>query len=97
MLRHCVIMTWKTGTTPEAHDRVVEALRALPDRISAIGSYQVGCDVGLVDGNADLCVVADFAGEAEWRVYREDAEHQRVIAEQIRPILASRSVLQFEF
>jgi hypothetical protein len=46
-------------------------------------------------GNADFAIVADFDDVDAWRVYQDDPEHQRVIAELIRPHLAVRSAAQF--
>jgi hypothetical protein len=47
-------------------------------------------------GNADFAVVAEFDDEAGYLVYRDDPEHRRIIAEYLRPILASRAAVQFE-
>ena len=47
-------------------------------------------------GNADFAVVADFDDAAGYLVYRDDPAHRRIIAEYLRPILASRAAVQFE-
>ncbi len=39
-------------------------------------------------------VIATFADESAWAVYRDHPEHLRIIAEQIRPVLARRSAVQ---
>ena len=95
MLRHVVLLTWVPGTPPETVEAVVTALRALPARIPEIRAYSVGRDAGVAEGNAHLAVVADFDDVEGWRVYRDDPEHQRVIAELIRPNLADRTAAQF--
>ncbi|MGB3355259.1 MAG: Dabb family protein [Mycobacterium sp.] len=40
-------------------------------------SYTIGLDAGLREGNWDLVIVADFADDAAYRGYDEDAEHNR--------------------
>ena len=44
----------------------------------------------------DFAVVADFDDVAGYVTYRDDPEHQRIIAELIRPHLASRVAAQYE-
>ena len=56
----------------------------------------IGRDLGLNEGNATFAVVADFDDVDDYLVYRDDPEHQRVIAECIAPILASRTAAQYE-
>jgi hypothetical protein len=41
-------------------------------------------------------VAADFEDVAGYIAYRDDAEHKRIIAELITPILASRTAAQYE-
>ena len=74
-----------------------DGLRALPAQIPEIRSYRVGVDAGLAaQGNSDLVVVADFDDVAGYLVYRDHPVHQDVIAQRIRPILASRAAVQHE-
>lgn len=96
MLRHVVLFHWKPGTTPEQVRAVTDGLRALPAVIPEIAGYHVGPDAGLVEGNADFAVVADFASEADWATYRAHPVHQAVIAEHITPIAAERLSAQYE-
>jgi hypothetical protein len=39
-------------------------------------------------------VVAEFDDEAGWRTYTDHPDHQRLIAERIRPHLVSRTAVQ---
>ncbi len=55
----------------------------------------VGRDAGLRDGNAELGIVADFADEAAYRAYDEDAEHNRIRRELLAPILDHAERCQF--
>jgi Stress responsive A/B Barrel Domain len=94
--RHVVMMRW----TPEATEAQKAAVRAgleeLPGRIPEIRSYSLGTDARVTDGNFDFVVVADFDDVAGYLVYRDHPDHQAVIAEHIRPILADRAAVQHD-
>ncbi|UDY36347.1 Dabb family protein [Dermatobacter hominis] len=96
MVRHVVLLTFVDGTSPEEVEAIATALRGLPDRIPELRSYVVGVDLDLADDNADLVVVADVDDVDGYVAYRDHPEHQRIIAEMIRPILASRTAAQHE-
>ncbi len=93
-VRHVVLLTWKEGTDAAAVRAVAEGLAALPDAIPELREYRFGADLGIADGNADFAIVGDFDDVEAWRRYQEHPEHQRVIVELIRPILASRAAVQ---
>ncbi len=97
MLRHVVCFAWAESATPEQVDAVVDGLRALPAQIPEIRAYWVGADRGLVDGNGDLAVVADFDDVDAWRAYLAHPAHQAVAVERIRPITARRVAVQFDW
>ncbi|MFN8022176.1 MAG: Dabb family protein [Acidimicrobiales bacterium] len=96
MITHVAVFTWAPGTTPEQVAEVEAALLTLPGRIPSIRRYTVGANAGLVDGNADFAVVATFDDAAGWRAYDTDPDHVRMKVELIKPLLASRTALQFE-
>jgi len=93
-LRHVVCVTWKAGTSATAVTALCEALAGLPTLIPEIQGYAFGSDLGLADTNADFAIVADFDDVTAWRRYQEHPEHQRVLAEHIRPNLESRAAVQ---
>jgi predicted NAD/FAD-binding protein len=102
MFRHVVVFNWKPGTSPEAVAAIGEALKACADAVPVSCTYTCGSDVNLADADGrgdryDFVIVADFEDQAAWKVYDEDAEHNRIRAELIRPIVDNRRVVQFEF
>lgn len=97
MVRHVVVFRWAAGTTAGQVAAVEAALGALPEVIETLRAYRFGADLGLADGNGDFAVVADFDDVAGYERYRDDPEHQRVIAECIRPIVAERTAVQYAF
>ena len=57
--------------TDEQRRFLLEGLATLPPAIPEIDSYRYGTDAGLADGNATIGIVADFADQSAYEVYRE--------------------------
>lgn len=92
--RHVVMFRWRSGT-PESQLAALErALAELPRQVAEIRRYRFGRDAGAVSGNFDFAIVADFADRAAWQRYVDHPAHQKLITEQIRPILAERAATQ---
>lgn len=95
MLRHVALFRWKPEATAEDVSKLEAALRQLPDKIPCIQSYRYGRDLGIQDGNADFGLVADFIDEDGLTTYANHPDHQAVIGELVRPIMASRVAVQY--
>ncbi|GAA4226778.1 hypothetical protein FHR32_002377 [Streptosporangium album] len=95
MFRHVVLFTWAEEATAEQRATVATELLKLPEVIAEIRAYTVGADAGVNPGNHDFAVVADFDDVDAYGVYRDHPIHQAVIAEHIKPILASRAAVQY--
>ena len=93
MFRHVALLKL---TDPSAVPAVVAAISTLPGFVPALREYRFGPDAGLAETNFDVAVVADFDDVAGYESYRDNAEHQRIIAEVIRPVLVTRTVVQYE-
>ena len=96
MLRHVVLFTWTEDTDPETRAATLAALRRLPDEVGGMTAFAVGPDAGLVTGNADTALVADFPDAEAWRRYADHPVHLQVIADHVTPNLAARSAVQYE-
>ncbi|MED7929304.1 Dabb family protein [Nonomuraea sp. LP-02] len=96
MIRHIVLFTWTDDATDEQKATVTAELRKLPDAIPELRSYTVGPDAGINQGNHAYAVVADFDSADDYLVYRDHPRHQAVIAEHIKPIVATRASAQIE-
>ena len=95
-LRHVVLFQWN-GDVPADHaDAVSAALAGLPGAIPEIRAYQFGPDAGLVPGNGDYAVVADFDDSAGYFTYRQHPAHQKFIDDHITGKVASRMSVQFD-
>ena len=96
MIRHCVLLRFRPDAPAGCVEAAVAALRALPDRIAEIRSYEVGADLGWREGNAELGIVAEFDDRDGWRAYVDHPDHVAVIEAHIAPHVESRQAVQFE-
>jgi hypothetical protein len=96
MVRHVVVFTWSPEATEEQIAAVVDGLSGLPAQIPQLRDYRFGPDVGVVEGNGDFALVADFDSFADFAAYRDHPAHQAVLGTRILPILAARAAVQYE-
>ena len=96
MLRHVAMFRFTPDSTRAQHEAAFESLRTLPSVIPQIRDYKVGTDAGLVEGNWQAVVVADFDDADGWRVYANHPDHRQMIAELVQPIVAERAAVQYE-
>jgi len=96
MIRHVVLFTWDDEMTDELERQFAAELTALAPRLKGLLSYHAGSDLGLVEGNFDFAVVADFEDAESYLGYREHPEHQEIIGRLSRPHAKSRASVQYE-
>jgi hypothetical protein len=92
-----VMFTWKPEATDVQKKRVLDELSRLPGVIPSIRAYALGPDIGVNDGNWEFAASGDFDDLDGYLAYRDDHTHQAIIAEHIKPIIATRAAVQFEF
>jgi hypothetical protein len=96
MIRHVVLFTWDDEMTDDLERQFQAELTALAPKLQGLRSYHAGPDAGVIEGNFDFAVVADFDDTASYLAYREDPEHQEIIARISRPRAKSRASIQYE-
>jgi hypothetical protein len=96
MLRHVVLFAWTPEATAEQKQQVTDDLRSLPPLMSGLRAFDVGPDAGVVDGNADFALVADFDDVPSYLAYRNHPTHRAIIDQVINPIIKSRVAIQYE-
>jgi hypothetical protein len=96
MFHHVALFRWQPGTTPEQVEPIAPALLALAATLDGLVSYTCGPSAGVTDTSYDFGLVAVFESKAGWDAYMADAEHDRIRAELIAPIVAERAGLQTE-
>lgn len=97
MIQHITLIYFKEGTDDERQQKVLEAFQQLPSLIPQVKQFRCGLDLGLLDGNASLAVVAEFASSDDFLVYSTHAAHAEVIFPVCGEVMASYSTSQFEF
>jgi Stress responsive A/B Barrel Domain len=96
MIRHVVLFSWDDAMTDELEKQFGEELTALARTLPGLLSYHAGPDAGLVEGNFDFAVVADFDETDSYLGYRGNAEHQDIIRRFSGPHTRSRASVQYE-
>ncbi len=96
MFRHVVVFTWTDEATPDQRAAAVEALREWGVTAREFGTFTLGVDAGLAEGNGDAVVVVDLPDRDRYLAYTADERHQAMLAEHIRPILGRRCAVQHE-
>lgn len=92
--RHVVLFRWNDSADDKSRTDLLEVLNGLPAQIPEILGYRASADAGLAEGNWDFVIVADFADQAGFEIYRDHPVHQAVITERIRPLVADRAAAQ---
>lgn len=92
MIKHIVF--WKLKDRSSAVD-IKAALEALPARISAIATLEVGICAGTGDAMADLALYSEFVSQADLEAYIEHPEHRKVV-DFVRPLVSERRVADYE-
>ena len=96
MLRHVVVLKCKPGTAEERIRAAIDGVRSLIEVVPSLRRIEVGRDAGVVEGNGDLVIVADFDDAEGYLAYARHASHLEVIGELITPIALARSAVQYE-
>jgi len=96
VLQHLVVLKLDDQVNTAGIRAIVDALNGLVPQLAGLRSYSIGTDVGLVEGNGTIGISAVFDDVDAWRAYQSNAEHQRIIADMIRPVLASRLAVQVD-
>jgi hypothetical protein len=96
MIRHVVLVAWTAGVTEQQKQHVADELRTLPPLMSGLAAYHFGPNAGIVAGNFDFAVVADFDDAQSYLAYRNHPAHRAVADGVIRPIARERASIQYE-
>lgn len=96
MIRHVVLFTWTEGMTDELEQQFAAELSALAPTLPGVRSYHAGPDAGIIEGNFDFAVVADFDDADSYLAYRDNAEHKDIISRFSGPNTKARAAIQYE-
>jgi Stress responsive A/B Barrel Domain len=93
---HIVTFKWKFPDQSAKATVAADALRAFVANLDGVESYICGSDVGRTPSSYDFAVVGTFTTQSDFERYRDHPDHQRIISEQIAPILGERTVVQLQ-
>jgi hypothetical protein len=96
MIRHVALFTWDDEMTDELERQFTDELTALGPKLAGLRSYHAGPDAGIIEGNFDFAVVADFDDAESYLAYRSNPEHQDIISRLSAPHAKSRASVQYE-
>ena len=96
MIRHVVLFAWIPEATDKQKQQVAEELGALPPLLTGLRSFHAGPDAGIIEGNFDFAVVADFEDTESYLAYRNHPAHRAVVDQVINPITKDRVAVQYE-
>lgn len=90
------MLKWNDDVDASHIEATGAALDAMVARLPEVTEYRHGADLGLADGNYDYAIVAEFASVDDYAIYRDDPEHQRVLADYIRDHVRARAAVQYD-
>ena len=96
MIRHTTLINFKDDATQEQKGEALKAFQQLPQHIPGILEFQVGLDLGLLEGNASLALQATFANREDFITYSAHEAHAAVVFPVCGPIMTGYSTAQFE-
>lgn len=97
MIEHMVLFKVKTGTPAAATEKMLEGLRGLRGQIPTI--QELTCGVNSSDRSQGFThgLLVRFRSTSDLDAYVPHREHQRVVAEYVRPIVESVIVVDYEY
>jgi len=95
MIQHIVMMEFKPEVTAPGIDALEAKMRALPNIISEIFTYEFGRDVLRSERSSDFALVSSFANLDTLKAYQVHPAHLELLA-MLKPMCASIRVVDFE-
>ena len=97
MVRHVVLFRFNPETKDSDKQALRDGLSGLRTAIPEIQRYEFGDDLELIESNFDFAIMAEFANSTDFETYAAHPRHVQLVTELVRPIIAERVALQYEF
>jgi hypothetical protein len=94
MLRHVVMFRWKDDADEGAIAAALDRVRELPGLIGNTRAFALDLDAGVMDGNHDAVIIADFDDAEAFLAYQRHPAHVEVVTQHLVPLIAGRSAVQ---
>jgi stress responsive alpha/beta barrel protein len=96
MIRHVVFFKFKAEIGPAERQAALKALRALPDKIDVIRSFEVGEDIMHLPRSWDMVLVAKYDDLQALETYTRHDDHVEVVLK-LREICDAVGSVDYEF
>lgn len=96
MIRHIVFFKFKPEAGPSERASALDGLRALPDKIDVIRSYEVGEDILNLPRSWDAALIATYDDLAALDVYTRHDDHVAVVMK-LRELCDAVGSVDYEF
>ncbi len=96
MIEHLVLFKVKGEVSPADAEKMVQALRGLTGRVPSIQELRCGTNFSNRNQGFTHGLLVRFRSRPDLEAYIDHPEHQRVVAECVRPIVESILVVDFE-
>ena len=97
MVEHLVLFKLKEGTPQEEIDEMLDALRSLRESADGIVDLTTGPNTSDRSQGFSHGLVVRFADQEALEAYLPHPAHQKVVSENIMPILEDLIVVDYEF
>ena len=98
MIKHIVV--WRMADTPnkkEKAEAIKKNLEALKDKIDLIKDIRVGLNFNETESASDVVLETVFETIEDLNTYQNHPDHKAVGANYVRPNVAERRVVDYEF
>jgi len=92
--RHVILGKWTANSTTDLQKKALDCLKALPQTVPQIVTYEVGSDIGVTAGNWDWGLVGGFSSLASFEAYEASDPHKSCLA-LLAPIMKEKAGLEF--
>jgi heme-degrading monooxygenase HmoA len=94
MFHHVVLFRLRAGVTLDRVRRAREELNRLAETLPGVLHFAVTHNVAAENGGYTLALFSAFESERAYEIFVRHAEHQRVIAHDLEPVVEARVVAQ---
>ena len=94
MLRHIVLLTFKTGATEQQREAWRHAAESICETSPEVLSFTLGTNVGSGPNHHDTALVADFEDMESFRRYIEGSAHKAYVENYARHIVDKIAAVQ---
>lgn len=96
MIYHSVLFKWKPETPSDKIEAAIQALNALQGKVPSLLMIRAGVNFSDRSGGFSHLLISTFSSQTDLQAYQIHPDHQKVVIDFIRPILAELVVGDIE-